>query len=65
VDNVGSARVMENAGMKREGVLRRWSIHPNVGDAPRDSYCYSIIKDLERRPLSKGAGQSGKRKTHV
>jgi [ribosomal protein S5]-alanine N-acetyltransferase len=65
VDNVGSARVMENAGMKREGVLRRWSIHPNVGDAPRDSYCYSIIKDLERRPLSRGAGQSGKRKAHV
>jgi len=65
VNNVGSARVMENAGMKREGVLRRWSIHPNVGDAPRDSYCYSIIKDLVRRPLSKGAGQSGKRKAHV
>ncbi len=59
------ARVMENAGMKREGVLRRWSIHPNVGDAPRDSYCYSVIKDLERRPLSKGAGQSVKRKAHV
>lgn len=44
IDNGASARVMEKAGMKREGVLRRWSIHPNVSDEPRDSYCYSFIK---------------------
>ena len=44
VDNRASARVMEKAGMKREGILRRWSMHPTISDAPRDSYCYSITK---------------------
>ena len=44
VDNIGSARVMEKAGMRREGVLRRWSIHPTISAEPRDSYCYSITK---------------------
>ncbi len=44
VDNLASARVMEKAGMKREGTLRRWSVHPNVSDEPRDSYCYAIVK---------------------
>ncbi|HXV78280.1 MAG TPA: GNAT family N-acetyltransferase [Candidatus Binatia bacterium] len=44
VDNFASARVMEKAGMKREGVLRRWSMHPTISDEPRDSYCYAITK---------------------
>jgi RimJ/RimL family protein N-acetyltransferase len=44
VENLASARVMERAGMQREGVLRRWSVHPNISPEPRDSYCYSIIK---------------------
>jgi len=44
VDNIGSARVMEKAGMQREGVLRRWSVHPNISADPRDSYCYAIVK---------------------
>jgi RimJ/RimL family protein N-acetyltransferase len=44
IENVASARVMERAGMQREGVLRRWSVHPNVSADPRDSYCYSITK---------------------
>jgi [ribosomal protein S5]-alanine N-acetyltransferase len=44
VDNLASARVMEKAGMKREGILRRWSMHPTISDEPRDSYCYSITK---------------------
>jgi [ribosomal protein S5]-alanine N-acetyltransferase len=65
VDNLASARVMEKVGMEREGVLRRWSIHPNVGDAPRDSYCYSIIKEPERRGVRRRVRQSGKRKAHV
>jgi ribosomal-protein-alanine N-acetyltransferase len=45
VDNVASARVMENAGMQREGILKRWSIHPNISAEPRDSYCYAVVKD--------------------
>jgi len=44
VDNLASARVMEKIGMRREGVLRRCIIHPNVSDEPRDVYCYSIVK---------------------
>jgi RimJ/RimL family protein N-acetyltransferase len=44
VDNVASARVMEKAGMVREGTLRRWSVHPNISREPRDSYCYAIVK---------------------
>ncbi len=44
VDNLASARVMEKAGMQREGILRRWSMHPTISDEPRDSYCYSITK---------------------
>jgi [ribosomal protein S5]-alanine N-acetyltransferase len=44
VDNIGSARVMEKAGMQREGILRRWSVHPNISPEPRDSYCYAIVK---------------------
>jgi ribosomal-protein-alanine N-acetyltransferase len=45
IDNLASARVMEKAGMQREGVLRRWSVHPNISAEPRDSYCYAIVKE--------------------
>jgi ribosomal-protein-alanine N-acetyltransferase len=44
VENLASARVMEKAGMIREGILHRNSIHPNVSDEPRDSYIYAIVK---------------------
>ncbi len=43
VDNHASARVMEKIGMVREGILRRWVIHPNVSAFPRDALCYSWI----------------------
>lgn len=36
VDNPASARVMEKAGMTREGILRRWHIAPNISPEPRD-----------------------------
>ena len=44
IDNGASARVMEKVGMEREGILRRWSVHPNISPEPRDSYCYAIVK---------------------
>ena len=44
IENVASARVLERVGMEREGVLRRWLTHPNLADAPRDCFCYSIVK---------------------
>jgi RimJ/RimL family protein N-acetyltransferase len=43
-ENNASTRVMEKAGMQKEGILRRWTILPNMGDEPRDCYCYSIVK---------------------
>lgn len=43
-DNHASARVLEKIGMTREGVLRRWMIHPNIGPEPRDSLCYSRVR---------------------
>lgn len=45
VENRGSARVLEKAGMSLEGILRRYVLHPNVGDEPRDSRCYALVKD--------------------
>lgn len=44
VDNAASARVLEKAGLEREGRLCRWSVHPNVGPEPRDSWCYARVK---------------------
>ncbi len=44
VGNLASARVMEKAGMLREGLLRRYGFHPGVSDEPRDSYIYAIVK---------------------
>lgn len=44
VENPASARVMEKAGMRREGILRRWTIHPNRSDESRDCYCYAKTK---------------------
>ena len=44
VENIGSARVMEKAGMLREGLLRRYVLHPNISDEPRDVYMYAIVR---------------------
>ncbi|MFN2145770.1 MAG: GNAT family N-acetyltransferase [Anaerolineales bacterium] len=44
VENLPSARVLEKAGMKREGTLKRWLYHPNSDKKPRDCYVYAIVK---------------------
>jgi ribosomal-protein-alanine N-acetyltransferase len=44
VENVASARVLERVGMECEGILRRWLVHPNISDVPRDCLCYAIVK---------------------
>ncbi|KQQ81195.1 GNAT family N-acetyltransferase [Aureimonas sp. Leaf324] len=41
VDNVASARVMEKAGLDREGLLKRWMVHPNIEDTPRDCWMFA------------------------
>ena len=44
VENLGSACVMERAGLAREGVLRRWIIHPNISSEPRDWLSYAKVR---------------------
>jgi ribosomal-protein-alanine N-acetyltransferase len=42
MENTASARVMEKVGMQREGLLRRYIIHPNISDEPRDCYLLTL-----------------------
>ena len=44
VDNRASARVLEKAGMLREGLLRAWEVHPACSSLPRDSWCYAMTR---------------------
>jgi [ribosomal protein S5]-alanine N-acetyltransferase len=44
VENVASQRVLEKVGMQCEGVLRKYIIHPNISNIPRDSYIYAAIR---------------------
>ena len=44
IENHASARVLEKVGMRHEGVLRRFLVHSNISDRPRDCHCYSIVK---------------------
>jgi ribosomal-protein-alanine N-acetyltransferase len=44
VENVGSARVLEKSGFVREGILRRYAIHPNCSNEPRDIFMYAMTK---------------------
>ena len=40
-ENMGSARALEKSGFIREGVLRRWIVHPNRSNEPSDCFVYS------------------------
>lgn len=44
IENKASARVMEKAGMQKEGIFRRYIVHPNISEEPRDCFCYSVVK---------------------
>lgn len=44
IENVGSMRALEKAGFRREGVLRRWSVHPNISDTPRDCASFAATR---------------------
>jgi [ribosomal protein S5]-alanine N-acetyltransferase len=44
VDNLASARVMQKAGMTKEGVLRRYFVHPNVSEHPQDCVMYARVR---------------------
>jgi RimJ/RimL family protein N-acetyltransferase len=43
--HLASARVMEKAGMSREGVLRAHSVLPNLASEPRDMLCYARVRE--------------------
>ena len=45
VDNVASARVLEKAGLTREGMLRRAIVRPNLPGTPRDAFLYSKVRE--------------------
>jgi RimJ/RimL family protein N-acetyltransferase len=42
--NAASIRVLEKVGMQREGLLRRWSLHPAISTVPRDCWCYGKVR---------------------
>lgn len=44
VENLASQRVLEKVGMQCEGILKKYIVHPNISDIPRDSYMYAITK---------------------
>lgn len=44
VENPASARVMEKAGLVREGVLRRWHVCPTLGPELRDCFVHAKVK---------------------
>ena len=43
-ENPASVRVMEKAGMTREGILRRWHTSPSLGPEPRDCVVCAKVK---------------------
>lgn len=44
-ENNSSARLLERNGFHQEGILKKWSLHPNVSDVPRDCYCYAKTRE--------------------
>ena len=35
---------MEKAGLDQEGIARRWLVHPNLSDEPRDCFTYAAVR---------------------
>ena len=45
-DNADSVRVLEKSGMKRERLLRRFGVHPNLSSSPRDCWRFGLSRTL-------------------
>lgn len=43
IDNLASAYVLEKAGLSPQGVVERWSVHPNLSPQPRDCLAFARI----------------------
>ena len=52
VDNCASARVLEKAGMQREGVLRRYLVFPNLGERAQDVFMYAVTLQEDAAPTA-------------
>ena len=44
IDNGASLRVLEKSGLQKEGLLRKYLIHPEQGSVPRDCYMYAKVR---------------------
>lgn len=44
-ENLASARVLEKAGLEREGTLQRSIIRPNLSPIPRDTFIFAKVRD--------------------
>ena len=45
-DNSASARVLENSGMKRGSLLRRFEVFPNISSTPRNCWHFVLRKPI-------------------
>ena len=43
-ENLASVRVLEKAGLSKEGTLRRSIVRPNICSEPRDAFVYSKVR---------------------
>jgi ribosomal-protein-alanine N-acetyltransferase len=43
-ENTASARTLEKSSFEREGLLRRWIVHPNCSSEPRDCHIYGRVR---------------------
>jgi len=60
VENRASARVMEKAGLEREGILRRWLVHPNISPEPRDCFSYARVRQgVDESSTGRTAARAG------
>ena len=53
VENRASARVLEKVGLELEGTLRQYLVLPNLGESPRDVYCYAKVRVGAANPGSR------------
>ncbi len=44
IDNIGSFRLLQKAGMKNEGILHRYKIYPNISSLPRNCHILARTK---------------------
>jgi RimJ/RimL family protein N-acetyltransferase len=44
IENAASVHVLEKCGFVREGLLRRWLVHPNISHEPRDCFSYARVR---------------------